>query len=173
MSFHGGFIGSVIAVTLFCRLHRAPLLTVLDLAAAATPIGLFLGRIANFINGELWGKPSTVPWAMIFPSPEAGGVPRHPSQLYEAGLEGIVLFSLCWWLIYRADALKKPGLVAGVFTAGYGMARIVSEHFREPDISSVVSSTLASTGTLYSLPMVVIGVIMILLAQRTAVRETA
>ena len=165
MSFHGGFIGCVLAIALFCRLHRAPLLTVFDLASAATPIGLFLGRIANFINGELWGKPSTVPWAMIFPAPDAGGVPRHPSQLYEAGLEGIVLFLLCWWLVYRRGALKKPGLVAGVFTAGYGLARIVSEHFREPDVSSVVSSTLVSTGTLYSLPMVAVGIAMIVAAE--------
>jgi phosphatidylglycerol---prolipoprotein diacylglyceryl transferase len=163
MSFHGGFLGVVAALALFARQNGINPLTVADLAAAATPIGLFFGRLANFINAELWGRPSTVPWAMVFPDPEAGVVPRHPSQLYEAGLEGALLFVACAWLIYHRDALKRPGLVAGVFIAGYGLARSFCELFREPDPEHWATFSLMTPGILYSLPMIAVG---LLIAQR-------
>ena len=155
MSFHGGFLGSVAAVWLFARRNGANPLTVLDLAAAAAPLGLLFGRMANFINGELWGRPTNVPWAMVFP--EAGPVARHPSQLYEAALEGLVLFGLCWWLVNRMGALKRPGVVAGVFTAGYGIARSVCEIFREPDVGHWATHGWFTAGILYSLPMIAAG----------------
>jgi phosphatidylglycerol---prolipoprotein diacylglyceryl transferase len=160
MSFHGGFLGSAIAMLLFSRKYDAPWLSVFDLVAAATPIGLFFGRLANFINAELWGRPTNVPWAMIFPGTEAGGVPRHPSQLYEASLEGLALFVACWWLITTRHAFKNPGLVAGVFTAGYGCARAFCEFFREPDPGhwATAASGLMTAGILYSLPMIAAGV---------------
>ena len=168
MSFHGGFIGSVVAVLVFWRQNGCALLPVLDLASAATPIGLFFGRIANFINGELWGRPSNVAWAMIFPGSEAGGVPRHPSQLYEATLEGLALFLLGWWLIYKRDAFKRPGLVAGAFTAGYGCARSFCEWFREPDYShwATTANGLMTPGILYSLPLIAAGVLLVQYARR-------
>src|SRR5690606_23547449 len=108
MSFHGGFLGCVIAVAAFARHHRIPILSLGDITCAVGPIGLFLGRIANFINSELWGRPTDVPWAIVFPN--GGPAPRHPSQLYEAGLEGLVLFTLLALMI-RAGALKRPGLI--------------------------------------------------------------
>ena len=131
MSFHGGLVGAATGLWLFARRRGYPALSVFDLAAAVVPIGLFLGRIANFINAELWGRPAPdVPWAMVFPN--AGPLPRHPSQLYEALGEGILLFILLALLV-RAGGLKRPGLVAGVFGMGYAVARIVCEFFREPD----------------------------------------
>jgi phosphatidylglycerol:prolipoprotein diacylglycerol transferase len=158
MSFHGGFLGSIVAILYFARQNSQNPLTVLDLAAAATPIGLFFGRLANFINGELWGRLSDVPWAMVFPDPEAGRVPRHPSQLYEASLEGLALFVICWWLIHKRDALKSPGLVAGTFTAGYGIARSICELFREPEAAHWATFGPMTAGILYSLPMIIAGI---------------
>jgi phosphatidylglycerol:prolipoprotein diacylglycerol transferase len=155
MSFHGGFLGSIAAILLFARKQAQNPLTVLDLAAAATPIGLFFGRLANFVNAELWGRPSTVGWSMVFPG--AGPVPRHPSQLYEAATEGLLLFALCWWLIHRRGALARPGLVAGVFTAGYGIARSFCEFFREPEASHWATIGPMTAGILYSLPMIALG----------------
>jgi phosphatidylglycerol:prolipoprotein diacylglycerol transferase len=155
MAFHGGLIGSIIAIVLFARRVGADAWSVLDVCAAATPIGLFFGRLANFINGELWGRPSSMPWAMVFP--EAGPMPRHPSQLYEAALEGLVLFALLWWLAHARLALRRPGVVAGTFLAGYAVARSVCELFREPDF---LLGPL-SAGILYSLPMLAGGIWMI------------
>src|SRR5246127_4643541 len=131
MSFHGGFLGCVLAVILFARHRGIPFLPLGDVTCAAGPIGLFLGRIANFINGELWGRPSDVPWAMVFPS--GGPLPRHPSQLYEATLEGLVLLTVLHVLV-RRGALKRPGTITGAFALGYGMIRIFCELFREPDV---------------------------------------
>jgi phosphatidylglycerol---prolipoprotein diacylglyceryl transferase len=168
MSFHGGFIGSIVAIALFAWRNGVDVRTTLDLAAAATPIGLFFGRIANFINSELWGRPSSVPWSFVFPHREAGDVPRHPSQLYEAGLEGLVLAILCWWLIYHRDALRRPGLVAGVFTAGYGVARSFCEVFREPEIGHALNLGPITAGILYSIPMIAIGLYFIWQANRRA-----
>ena len=131
MSFHGGVIGCIVAIVLFALRRHIPMLSLGDVTAAVAPIGLFLGRIANFINGELWGRPTDVPWAMVFPN--GGPIPRHPSQLYEAALEGVVLFIVLGFLV-RAGALKRPGVVTGVFALGYGVARITCELFREPDV---------------------------------------
>jgi phosphatidylglycerol:prolipoprotein diacylglycerol transferase len=130
MSFHGGFAGCVVAVVLFARTRGISILSLGDLTCACGTIGLFLGRIANFINGELWGRTSDVAWAMVFP--HGGSLPRHPSQLYEAALEGLVL-GVALWFCMRAGALKRPGLVIGLFAVGYSIARIACEFFREPD----------------------------------------
>ena len=131
MSFHGGLIGATLGLWLFAKRRGYPALSVFDLAAAVVPIGLLLGRIANFINGELWGRPAPdFPYAMVFPN--GGPLPRHPSQLYEAFAEGLLLFVLVNLLV-RAGGFKRPGFVAGVFGMGYAVARIVCEFFREPD----------------------------------------
>ncbi|MBT7147738.1 MAG: prolipoprotein diacylglyceryl transferase, partial [Rhodospirillales bacterium] len=132
MSFHGGFTGVVVATILFTRKHKIPLLLFADLLACAAPIGLFFGRIANFINGELFGRASDAPWAVIFPN--GGPYPRHPSQLYEAALEGIVLFALLAWLAWRRGALQRPGLLTGIYLCGYALARALVELVRQPDI---------------------------------------
>lgn len=131
MSFHGGLLGTAVAVWLFCRRRKLSLLSVADLACAFAPIGLFFGRLANFINGELWGKAATVPWAMIFP--HGGDVPRHPSQLYEAALEGLLLFVLMQIALRVFRAHQRPGLLSALFLAGYGSFRFICEFFREPD----------------------------------------
>lgn len=150
MSFHGGAIGVVLAIVFFARAKKLDMVALGDLVAAATPIGLFFGRIANFVNGELWGKVSTAPWAMVFPS-DAKQLPRHPSQLYEAALEGIVLFIILYVMIHRFQALRRPGLVIAVLWAGYGFFRIVvEEFFRE---NSHQSLGFISMGTLLSVAM--------------------
>ena len=131
MSFHGGFTGCVVAVLLFGYKRGIPVLSLGDITCAVGPIGLFLGRIANFINGELWGRPTDVPWAMIFP--HADGQPRHPSQLYEAALEGLVLFALLQVALRVMRAQEKPGQIAGLFFLFYGAFRFIAEFFREPD----------------------------------------
>jgi phosphatidylglycerol---prolipoprotein diacylglyceryl transferase len=167
MSFHGGFLGCVIAVIWFARAHNVPILSLGDITTAVGPIGLFLGRIANFINGELWGRPAdpSLPWAMIFPN--GGPWPRHPSQLYEAGMEGILLFTLLAVMI-RFGALKRPGLILGSFIALYGLARITGEHFREPDPQLGFLWGGLTMGMLLSVPMVVAGIIIIVWAWRKA-----
>jgi phosphatidylglycerol:prolipoprotein diacylglycerol transferase len=131
MSFHGGLLGVAIAVWLFCRKNKLNLLKIADLVALVAPVGLFFGRIANFINGELWGRPTDVPWAMIFP--HADGQARHPSQLYEAALEGLVLFALLQVALRVMRAQEKPGQIAGLFFLFYGAFRFIAEFFREPD----------------------------------------
>ncbi|WP_304180242.1 prolipoprotein diacylglyceryl transferase, partial [Phenylobacterium aquaticum] len=137
MSYHGGTIGVLIAVLLFARANagKAPvdLLRLGDLVCAVVPIGLFFGRIANFINGELWGRPTSLPWGIIFPAAD-GGMPRHPSQLYEAALEGIVLFLILRWATHSAKLLNRRGVVAGLYFAGYGLIRAALENVREPDV---------------------------------------
>ena len=162
MSFHGALIGSIIAIALFARRAGIDAWSVLDLAAAATPMGLFFGRLANFINAELWGHPSTVPWAMVFPG--AGPLPRHPSQLYEAALEGLALFAVLWWLTHSKLALRRPGVIAGAFLAGYGLARSFSEMFRVPDPGHVLTFGAFTAGILYSLPMIAGGVFIMRMA---------
>ena len=163
MSFHGGFLGTILALLLYARRHKISMLSMLDLGAVVTPIGLFLGRIANFINGELWGRVTDVPWAIIFP--HAGPDGRHPSQLYEAALEGIVLF-LIGLIAARMGALKRPGLVGGLFVFCYGLARIVSEHFREPDAQLGFLAGGLTMGMLLSIPMLLAGGIAIVSALR-------
>jgi phosphatidylglycerol:prolipoprotein diacylglycerol transferase len=168
MSFHGGFLGAILAMILFAWRRGLPVLSLLDVAAAATPFGLFFGRLANFINGELYGRPSDVPWAVEFP--EGGFVPRHPSQLYEAALEGVALFLLLRLLTHRFLSLRHPGLTGGAFVALYGTARIVVEFFREPDAQLGFLAGGLTMGMLLSLPMVLVGAAAILLALR---RRTA
>ncbi|MDE2351086.1 MAG: prolipoprotein diacylglyceryl transferase [Alphaproteobacteria bacterium] len=133
MSFHGGLIGVALALWLFAGRRKLDMVRIGDLIATVAPIGLFFGRLANFINGELWGRPTDVPWAMIFPNPLAGAVPRHPSQLYEAGLEGIVLFAILQLGLRKLRWHEKPGLLIAVFFLGYGVFRSFVEMFREPD----------------------------------------
>ena len=159
MSFHGGLLGVIVAIVLFARHHKLPWLEVADLAAIVTPIGLFFGRLANFINGELWGRPSDVPWAMVFP--HGGPLPRHPSQLYEAALEGIVLFTIMW---VAARAVKLPnqrGLLGGLFLLGYAAARSLVEFVREPDAHLGFLFNVITMGQLLSLPMAVIGLFLV------------
>jgi phosphatidylglycerol:prolipoprotein diacylglycerol transferase len=170
MSFHGGFLGCVAAVMLFARKNGISILSLGDLTTAVGPIGLFLGRLANFINSELWGRPAdaSVPWAMVFPN--GGPLPRHPSQLYEAGLEGILLFAILAVMI-RMGALKRPGLILGSFIAIYGLARITSEFFREPDPQLGFLWGGLTMGMLLSVPMIIAGIILIMMAWRRKASE--
>ena len=165
MSFHGGFLGCVAAVILFSLKNNTSILSLGDITTAVAPIGLLLGRIANFINSELWGRAadSSVPWAMVFPN--GGPEPRHPSQLYEAGLEGILLFVILAMMI-RFGALKRPGLILGSFIAIYGFARIISEFFREPDPQLGFLWGGLTMGMLLSVPMIIAGAILIVVARR-------
>ena len=160
MSFHGGFLGCVAAVILFARRSDLSILSLGDITTAVGPIGLFLGRIANFINSELWGREAdpSLPWAMVFPN--GGPQLRHPSQLYEAGLEGILLFTILAVMI-RFGALKRPGLILGSFIALYGLARIIGEHFREPDPQLGFLWGGLTMGMLLSVPMLIAGAILI------------
>ncbi|MGD9924727.1 MAG: prolipoprotein diacylglyceryl transferase, partial [Pseudorhodoplanes sp.] len=154
MSFHGGFAGCVAAVFLFARSRNLSILSLGDLTCAAGPIGLFLGRIANFINGELWGRPTDVPWAFVFP--EAGPLPRHPSQLYEAALEGLALFVILF-IAVRMGALKRPGLVVGLFAIFYALGRSFCEFFREPDPQLGFLWGGLTMGMLLSIPLFLAG----------------
>lgn len=150
MSFHGGLAGVVVAIYLFCRKRKLALFPVADLVAAATPIGLFFGRIANFINGELWGKISDVPWAVVFPHAQPLGAPRHPSQIYEALLEGALLFLILRIALTKFRALERPGLTVGIFLLFYGAFRFIAEFFR--DSESKIAGWF-SMGQALSLPM--------------------
>ena len=162
MSFHGGFLGVCLALTLFARANKLNVLALADLIAPCTPIGLFFGRIANFINGELWGRPTHLPWGIIFPSaPDIPPVPRHPSQLYEAGLEGIALFLLLRWATHGGHWLPRRGAVAGLFILGYGIARISLENVRNPDLNMPNFPLGLTMGMMLSAPMVLIGAWMI------------
>lgn len=165
MSFHGGFMGCVFAVFLFCWKRGLSVLSLGDITCAVGPIGLLLGRLANFINSELWGRhaDASVPWAMVFPN--GGPLPRHPSQLYEAGLEGIVLF-LILALMIRAGALKRPGLILGAFIFFYALARITGEFFREPDPQLGFLWGGITMGMLLSVPMIFAGLFLMVRAWR-------
>jgi phosphatidylglycerol:prolipoprotein diacylglycerol transferase len=182
MSFHGGFLGVVLATLIWARRNGVAVGRIADVVALATPPGLFLGRIANFINNELWGRPTDLPWAVAFPDagqvcPGVEGVcGRHPSQLYEAGLEGLVLGLALWWLA-RRGGLMRPWLLTGVFLAGYGAARMFVETFREADAQFITPDNPLghvvglgpvglSMGQLLSLPMVVLGLVLVLGAVR-------
>jgi phosphatidylglycerol:prolipoprotein diacylglycerol transferase len=167
MSFHGGLIGVITAMALFARRNKLSFFQVSDFIAPLVPLGLAAGRLGNFINGELWGRaasPDEVPWAMVFP--QAGdGLPRHPSQLYEFALEGIVLFALLWWF----SAKPRPrGAVSGLFLIGYGSARFAVEFTREPDSYLGLLAFGMSMGQWLSLPMVLAGIAMMVWAYRRA-----
>lgn len=191
MAFHGGFLGVGVAIWLFCKRNNIVLLPTCDLIALATPPGLLLGRLANFINAELWGRPSDVPWAVMFPGELAqacgqafGACARHPSQLYEAFLEGVVLLIVLLWLAWKRGAFNHPGLIAGTFFAGYGLGRFIVEFFRQPDMQFVsegnplglafhVSGYGVTMGQALSLPMILIGLALIAYARRHPAPQTA
>ncbi len=157
MSFHGGLLGVTLAIILFARHIKVNKWYVADLVACAAPIGLALGRIANFVNGELWGRPAPdVPWAMVFPG--GGPEPRHPSQLYQAALEGVLLLIVLHFFWRKESIRTRPGVLTGVFWIGYGVARIFGELFREPDAFLGFLIGGATMGQLLSLPMVLFGI---------------
>jgi len=184
MAFHGGFLGVVAVIWWFCRKNAIPLWNLADALAIAVPPALLLGRIANFINAELWGRPTDLPWGVIFPGSAAQNCPnivglcaRHPSQLYEALLEGALLGSVLLYLAYRRGALKKPGFLTGLFFAGYGAARFLVEFFRQADAQYItpdnpmgyviqLGETGLSMGQLLSLPMIAVGIGFMLWARR-------
>jgi phosphatidylglycerol:prolipoprotein diacylglycerol transferase len=168
MSFHGGLIGTTVAMILFARRSKTPVWSLFDIVSAVVPIGLFFGRIANFINGELWGRISGVAWAMIFPT--GGPFTRHPSQLYEAGLEGIILFLVLAAMTYWVKALKIPGTVTGVFVIGYALSRIFVEFFREPDaqLGYLLGTNWLTMGMVLSSPMILLGIWAIFRARHAA-----
>lgn len=186
MAFHGGFLGVVVAAWLYTGSQKIPRLSAADCIALGVPAGLFLGRIANFINAELWGRPTTLPWGVAFPGYAAQDCPgvidicaRHPSQLYEAALEGIVLLAVLLYLAHRRGALKRPGMITGVFLMGYGIARFIVELFRQADDQFITAQNPMgyvvhlggwglSMGQLLSLPMILIGLALILRAKNRA-----
>jgi phosphatidylglycerol---prolipoprotein diacylglyceryl transferase len=179
MSFHGGLTGTTIAMIIFARRNGISIWSLFDIVAAVVPIGLFCGRIANFINGELWGRLTDVRWGMVFCNQyiektngycPGGDFVRHPSQLYEAGLEGIVLLLVLALLIYGFRALKTPGFVTGVFVCGYALSRIFVEFFREPDaqLGYLLGTNWLTMGMVLSTPMVLLGIWAMLRARRQA-----
>lgn len=167
MSFHGGLIGTTIAMILFARRNGIPVWSLFDIIASVAPVGLFFGRIANFINGELWGRITDVPWAVVFPT--GGPFARHPSQIYEALLEGLLTLVVLQVLARRFDALKAPGRITGVFVLLYGLSRIVVEFFREPDAHiGYLAGNWLTMGMVLSLPMVLLGLWAVWRANRAA-----
>ena len=186
MAFHGGVIGVVIAGWLYCRKHGLPKLSTSDLVVLGAPVGLLLGRLANFINAELWGRATDLPWGVAFPGAAAqdcgqltGLCARHPSQLYEALLEGAVLLAVLLWLGFRKGALKFPGRITGTFFAGYGLARFVVEFARQPDAQFIsegnplglafhINGVGLTMGQILSLPMILFGLWMIQRSRRGA-----
>ncbi len=166
MSFHGGMLGVVIAIVLFCRRNAIPILGFADRMAIVTPIGLGLGRIANFINGELWGRPAPdwLPWRMVFPRTE-DGIPRHPSQIYQALMEGLLLFLVVWACSQSASLRARFGTLTGIFLIGYGIARSVGELFRQPDDFLGYLWEGATMGQMLSFPMILAGLGLIVAAR--------
>jgi phosphatidylglycerol:prolipoprotein diacylglycerol transferase len=160
MSFHGGLVGVIVAAVVFAKVRHMAVLTISDAVACAAPIGLFFGRVANFINGELYGRASEAPWAMVFPG--GGPTPRHPSQLYEAVLEGLVLFALLAVLVHLTRLGQRPGVLTGVFLSGYAILRIIGELFREPDVFLGFIVSGVTMGQLLSLPMLALGLYLML-----------
>jgi phosphatidylglycerol:prolipoprotein diacylglycerol transferase len=165
MSFHGGFLGVLAAYYWYSRRIKRPYFEVMDFIAPFAPFGIAAVRFGNFINAELWGRPTDVPWGMVFPMLNDGGIPRHPSQLYEMALEGIVLFVILWWFSSRP---RPRGAVAGVFAIGYSVFRIFVEFFREPDLDiGFIAFDWLTMGQLLSLPMLIAGVALTLYAYRS------
>ncbi len=164
MSFHGGLLGVAAVIILYARHHKFSALALGDVVSAVVPIGLFFGRLANFINGELFGRPTDAPFGMVFPL--GGDVPRHPSQLYEAFLEGVVLFVVLSWLYRRADVRRRPGFVFGALLAGYGLCRFLVEYVREPDVQLGLFFDVISMGQIMCLPMILAGGILIAYARK-------
>ena len=166
MSFHGGFLGVIVATIVFSLRNKTDPFMLGDLLAIVSPIGLFFGRLANFINGELWGRVADVPWAMVFP--RGGELPRHPSQLYQAAFEGILLFALVFAVWKLSDGRRRPGLLTGTFCLGYGAARIAGELFREPDsfMGFLLGTGWLTMGMVLSLPVLLFGLWLIVRAER-------
>lgn len=165
MAFHGGFLGVVLAIHLYARNQKLSLWWVADVIAPSTPIGLFLGRVANFINGELWGRPTNVPWAMVFP--HADNLPRHPSQLYQAALEGILLFAFLHLAGRNQTVRARPGMMTGLFLMGYAVARSIGEIFREPEVD-LGSFNFVTWGQILSVPMFALGLYLALRKPKAA-----
>lgn len=167
MSFHGGMIGTSLGIILFARQQKLDWLRIHDYLACCVPFGLFFGRLANFVNGELWGKPSNLPWAIVFPR-TGEDVARHPSQLYEAGLEGIALFALLWFFFWRTKARYEPGKLVGLFLIGYGLSRFTVEFFREPDsqFAGTFFDNVIHMGQVLTLPMIAGGIYLVLTAAK-------
>ena len=164
MSFHGGALGVIAALLLFAKRKNIPALALGDMTAAAVPIGIFFGRIANFINSELWGRPTDVAWGVVFPN--GGPVPRHPSQLYEAGLEGLLIFAVITYFVWRRQAFGKPGLATGLFVLIYGLSRMFVEFFRQPDAHIGFLSGGITMGQVLCVPMIIAGLAFITFALR-------
>lgn len=166
MSFHGGLMGVTAAMAWVAWQGKLSFIRVVDYVAVGVPMGMLLGRLANFINGELWGRVTDVPWAMVFP--EADDLPRHPSQLYQAGLEGLAMLVIMLSLFWFTRARYRPGLLAGVFTLGMGIARFINEFFREPDkqLADLVLRTGLSMGQWLTIPLILTGLIVVLFALR-------
>lgn len=165
MAFHGGLLGVIIAIIIFARRRNMSMLHIGDMVAAAVPIGLFFGRLANFINSELWGRVTDVPWGVVFPN--GGALPRHPSQLYEAGLEGLLLFVILGFLIWRRGILARPGLAIGVFLVGYGLLRALIEQVRAPDAHLGFVFGQVTMGQILSVPMMAAGLVFLALSRRS------
>ena len=169
MSLHGGFLGVILAILWIAHRNKLSALRMCDYIAVVTPIGLFLGRMANFVNGELWGRPTSLAWGVIFPG-TGDGVPRHPSQLYEAALEGLLLFAVLSFLFWRTDARYQPGKLVGTGLIGYGVARMLVELVRQPDVGLENLSWGMTMGQTLSLPMVLVGIYLVATADRRRVR---
>ncbi len=175
MAFHGALLGCGLAIWLFARSYRVSALSSMDVCAAAVPLGLLFGRIANFVNGELWGRPTDVPWGMVFPEariffPAIEPTARHPSQLYEAALEGLALFLLLRFMTHHRGALQTPGIVTGMFLVGYGLARSLCELFRSPHFGHALNVGPLTVGIAYSIPMVLLGLWFIWYSRSLAAR---
>lgn len=168
MSFHGGMLGVFLAMYLYARHHGFSFFALSDIIGASVPFGLFFGRIANFINGELWGRPSDVPWAMVFPG--GGPLPRHPSQLYEAGMEGILLFFILY-AVWKAGLWRRTGAMSGVFMIAYGCSRFLVEFTRQPDAHLGLFWNAVSMGQLLSLPMILIGLYLLNWSRHSTPRQ--
>ncbi|MPT46805.1 MAG: prolipoprotein diacylglyceryl transferase [Sphingobium sp.] len=170
MAFHGGALGVLVAVIYMAKKEKLSWLRVMDYIACCAPFGLFFGRLANFVNGELWGKATDVSWAIIFPT--GGPVPRHPSQLYEAGLEGLVLGIILWFAFWKTKARYEPGKLVGIFLLGYGLARFGVEYFREADVQLIefAERTGLHMGQWLTMPMIIAGLYLIITAKKRRIR---
>jgi phosphatidylglycerol:prolipoprotein diacylglycerol transferase len=169
MSLHGGFLGVILALLYFTYKHKLNMMRVCDYVACVTPFGLFFGRLANFVNGELWGRPTTLPWGIIFPG-TGDGIPRHPSQLYEASLEGILLFTILNLMFWKTDARYQPGKLVGTGMIGYGIIRTLLEMVRQPDAGLEHLSWGLTMGQTLSIPMILIGIYLVATAKGRRVR---